>query len=237
MPVMSQKEVAKRWKTSAATICEWSRPGGPLAAAKVGKGINTDHPSVAAFISGRSALKPSRKAHTFPAEVVAEAAKRAAGHDPSPDGFALFEEFADLTLREIAVKAAGNPLCHDYLKAWDLYEGGRKKQLANDSLRGQLLERHLVETFVFGFLDDSHRQVKEAAQGIVRLAFEAAAAGRPIEEAERMARDAMTAALRPAKQRTADRLRATSDGEPPPEKSDEKAEKPRRRRRSRRLPE
>lgn len=217
MPVLSQKEAAALWGLNPATVCRWAKPGGPLAAAKVGKDLNTDHPSVAAFIAGRAASKPSKKAHKFSDAVVAEAAKRSTGRGPSPEltgeeNFVFFAELGDLTIRQIAERYPGNAQLNEYLKAWDLYEGARKKQLSNDSLRGQLVARHLVETFVFGFIEESHRKLlNDATKTIVRRAYAAANSGQPIEEAERMARDTMTSILRPVKQKVAQRLREAND--------------------------
>jgi hypothetical protein len=217
MPVLSQKEAAKLWGLNPATVCRWAKPGGPLAKALVGKKLDTDHPCVAAFISGRAASKPSAKAHKFPTQVVADASKRAAGRGPSSeltseDNFAFFAELGDLTIRQIAEKFPGNSQLNEYLKAWDLYEGARKKQLSNDSQRGELVARHLVETFVFGFIEESHRKLlNDATKTIVRRAYGAANSGQPIEEAERMAKDTITSILRPVKQKIAQRLKEAND--------------------------
>ncbi len=216
MPVLSQKEAAELWGLNPATVCRWCKPGQPLSQALVGKKLDTDHPSVAAFIAGRAAAKPSAKAHKFPAQVVADASKRAIGKSRSlesgEENFAFFAELGDLTIRQIAEKFPGHSQLNEYLKAWDLYEGARKKQLANDALRGELVARHLVETFVFGFIEESHRKLlNDASKTIVRRAYGLSNSGQPIEEAERMARDTITSILRPVKQKMAQRLKEAND--------------------------
>lgn len=217
MPVLSQKEAAALWGLNPATVCRWCKPGEPLADALVGKKIDTDHPAVAAFISGRAASKPSAKAHKFPEQVVADASKRATGRTRGLDGnaeenFVFFAELGDLTIRQIAEKFPGHSQLNEYLKAWDLYEGARKKQLANDALRGELIARHLVETFIFGFIEESHRKLlNDASKTIVRRAYGLSNSGQPIEEAERMAKDTITSILRPVKQKIAQRLKEAND--------------------------
>lgn len=208
MPVVSQKEAAALWGLNPATVCRWAKPGGPLAPAKVGNKLDTDHPCVASFIAGRAALKPSGKAHQFPDAVVESAARQAAGQSsPTEDGYTHLAEVGDLTLREIAERYTGNPELTEYLRAWDLYEGARKKQLANDARRAELIERDLVRDAVLGFLADSHRAIGQAAKTIVHRCFELALPGSPVEDAERMAKAEITAAIRPAKERAVERLR------------------------------
>lgn len=217
MPVVSQKEAAELWGLNPATVCRWAKPGGPLAAAKVGNKLDTDHPAVAAFIAGRAASKPNAKQHKFSEQLVAEAAKRTTGKARVSDvsaeeNFAFFAQLGDLTIRQIAEKYPGHAQLNEYLKAWDLYEGARKKQLANDSLRGELVARHLVETFVFGFIEESHRKLlNDATKTIVRRAFALANSGQSLEEAERMAKDTVTSILRPVKQKIVQRLKEAHD--------------------------
>lgn len=217
MPVVPQKEAAALWGLNPATVCRWCKPGGPLAKALVGKKLDTDHPTVAAFIAGRAAQKPDARGHKFPEQVVEQAATRATGkgrafESPAEENFAFFADLADMTLRQIAEKFAGHPQFDAYLKSLDLYESGRKKQIANDLLRGELIERHFVETHVFGFIEESHRKLlTDAPKTISRRAYGLANSGQPIEEAERMARDTITSVLRPVKQKIAQRLKEASD--------------------------
>jgi hypothetical protein len=182
----------------------------------VGKKVDTDHACVAAFIAGRAAAKPSAKAHKFPEQVVEDASKRATGKgrpsETSEENFAFFAELADMTLRQIAERFAGHPQFDAFLKSMDLYESGRKKQIANDLLRGELIERHYVETHVFGFIEESHRKLlTDAPKTISRRAYALANSGEPIEVAERMARDTITSVIRPAKQKIAQRLKEAQD--------------------------
>lgn len=96
----------------------------------------------------------------------------------------------------------------DWLDALKKIEEILAKHLANEETEGRLISRDMVQTSVFGALGAMTRKLlRDSPKTIARKVYALHGAGRPIEEAEAVIRENLTAQFVPMKEQAARALR------------------------------
>lgn len=205
---------------------------GQLAAARVGKRIDLDHPAVAAYLTKKgvdptavpprhtrarakpTAPRPKKPAPKKPRKAAARSPRvpdPGFNPDPADDGPPI-EDLLHLTLNEIIRRHGTDTGFKDYLDQRKKIADIREKTLKNLELAGRLIERELVKTHIFGALEESNRRLLgDSPKTIARRLYALAASGAPVEEAEATVREIMTSQIKPAKATASRVLRRRRD--------------------------
>jgi hypothetical protein len=189
---------------------------GPLKAARVAKLVDANHPTVRAWLAKRKAAAagsdgapttPAKPAPTAPADPTpppkrtrkktpaptAEPPPLPAPEEPPP--LEEVDAFIQL-LGPLAEKFATSAAFKVWLAGLEGLERYRKARLDNDERAGRVIDREYVRTRFFAMLDTEHKllltDTPRAAAGDLTPHL---LPGAPLEEVERIIRDAISAQL------------------------------------------
>ena len=198
--LISKAELAIRAGTTAAAVTHQLRS--KLAGAIVGDLIDSDHPSVIAWLATRAANLDKQRERN-----------EAAGKPGVADYDKLYGDLGGLAeiIRPIVDKNGTKKSFKDWLEALKRIEDIRKTRLDNDRTEELLIERDLVKKHVFGAIESAFRRLLvDTTKTATARVYAAAKAGRPIEEAEEILRDLIHQQLKPLKGTAARNLRKKS---------------------------
>lgn len=178
----SRSDLAKLAGVGKSAITEATKPGGPLAAARVGQSIDLEHPDCLAYLKRAAKRRQKRK--------VAEA--QASESDPDlvaaqdDDTAAELAEIGGMTIREVVDEFGTKHAFAHWLEALKRMEDIRKLRLSNDETEGALIRREFVKTYLFGAVDSmTRRLLNDLPATAVASIYASARAGEPVEDAER----------------------------------------------------
>lgn len=177
--------------------------GAKLRNALVGKRIDLNHPTARIYLAGRD--EPTTDAEDTDENDTAEPTTH------RPDRIDLdgdVEQCLDLTLREITDQFRGFQDFEDWLNQRKKIADIHEKDLKNDEMEGVLIPREGVRVHVFGAFDAAfERLVRDVPRNTSARTLAAARSGANTEEIERLIRDAISAVLKPLKQKLVRALR------------------------------
>jgi hypothetical protein len=212
--LVSRAELARIAKVSAMAITKICRTR--LMEACIGPRVDLDHPSVLAYLASKDIAPPA--ALEAPVRAPLEpTAPRPSSKSASGQREALeasdekidVEQYADMTLRQIADLFGTVTAFKDWLDARKKQVAIREKELRNWELEGRLIPRDAVRTHVFGAIDGANRRLlQDAPKTITRRLYAMAKSGAAIEEAEQVVREIVGSQLRPVKDVAARALRS-----------------------------
>lgn len=216
--LVSRAEFARLCGVSKAAITKAC--GKLLAGACEADRLDVDHPAAAAYLGSKRSpakrtdaapttgakrrriaarpttanRKPSRKRPSAP---TARRPKREPGPPAAtPDEL---DAYADL-LGPIIEKFGTARGFADWLKASKDIEAIRARQLENEEAEGRLISRDFVKTHVLGLVEACWRRLlQDATKTIARRIYAAAKSAQPVEEAERIVAEILSANLEPLK--------------------------------------
>lgn len=209
--LVTRAELARIAGVSAMAITKVCRT--KLADACVGQRVDVDHPSVLAYLASKGAAPPSvadsppqpppeptKLRLVSTPSTTDDPAPRAPPPVPAPDERVDIEQYADMTLRQIADLFGTVTAFKDWLDARKKQVAIREKELRNWEVEGKLIPRDAVRTHVFGAIDGATRRLlQDAAKTIARRLYAMAKSGSTIEEAEQVVREIIGSQLRPVK--------------------------------------
>lgn len=190
---------------------------GQLSEAVVGKRIDRDHPDAVTYLISRgvdpmadvpTGLNPPPAATGVrPKAPVYKSSeppkKRGPAGSPQRQRGVTKEEvdsFDHMTLRQLMQMFGTAPVFIDHLNALKRMEDVREKALKNDELDGQIVSRELVQVHVFGALQSlSRRLLGDFPKTVTQQLYALAKTGAPMEEAEKVVRDAVSSQIEPIK--------------------------------------
>ena len=193
---------------SAAAITKAAREGGALSEAVLpNKQIDLDHPAARQYLKEKGRRVPTRGVNDPPREppVVPVPAEGAAW--PPPDGPGSNEDLLSLSeyLHPIIARFGGGGDGSDaeefteWIDALKKIEETIERRLKNAKARGDVVDRELVRTHVFGAIDRLHRQLlRDASATIVQRLYSMAKAGDSIEDAQKVVRQIISSHLKPS---------------------------------------
>ena len=171
-----------------------------LAPACVGDRMDLEHPEVVAWLDKkrkqREATGTPHPAEDLELEHGIEPADVPEMDDPFPELASL----SHMTVRQVAERYGTKRAYRDWLDALKRIEDVHRAGLDNAKLEGRLIERDLVDMFVFGpYEAQCLRLLSDIPKTGVRRVYAMALAGEPIEVAERVLREMIEAQLKVAK--------------------------------------
>ncbi len=209
--LLSKVNAAKRAGIDKATITRKTKEGEELFPALVDGKIDVGHPAFKAFLEKRGVDPNSFPAFVPPVHTEIKGIE----DDGSPQVMTSIQE---LPLREIGERFGGVEEFTTWLKSIKLSEEIREKRLKNDETDGSMIERELVQSHVFGFIDEvSRRLLSDTAKTLTRVAYANAKGGMEIEKAERETREIIAKTIGPLKRRVSKSIKdagtASSSGD------------------------
>lgn len=110
------------------------------------------------------------------------------------------ERFDEMRLRDLVAEFGTVPAFLDHLNALKRLEDVREKALKNDDTEGSIISRELVQGHVFGALYGlSSRLLGDMPKTVAQQLYALAKTGAPLEEAEKVVRDAVSSQIEPVK--------------------------------------
>lgn len=180
--IVSRAEFAKLAGVGKSAITEASKPGGLLAAARVGKSIDAEHPDCVAYLKRSTRRRTKRR--IAEAEASQSDPDLVAEHDA--DTAAELAQIGHMTIQEVVDEFGTKHAFAHWLDALKRMEDIRKLRLSNDETEGALIRRDFVKTYLFGAVDAmTRRLLNDLPATAVANIYAAARAGEPIENAER----------------------------------------------------
>lgn len=221
--LVSRADYARMAGISDSAVSRLAR--GKLADASAGKRIDLDHPAVVAHLESRG-VDPTKgpptgrtvaeRATVARRKAPAKASRQApSGGEDEPAETTRqagvtkdeIERFDHMTLRELMDRFGTAPVFVDHLNALKRMEDVREKALKNDETDGLIISRELVQAHVFGTLYGlSRRLLGDMPKTVAQQLYALAKTGAPLEEAERVVRDAVSSQIEPVKVKVANAL-------------------------------
>lgn len=177
---------------------------GKLRPACVGDRINLAHEAAQAYVASKKRAKP----RVGKARGGRPKGKPAATGPPDQpptqlaievDPLSALSRYGNLTLNELVERHGTERGLVDWLDALKKIEDIRKANLANEETEERLIERELVSTHVFGALEALNRRLLvDSPRTIASRLYAACRSGDPIEDAEKLIRELLSAQLKPA---------------------------------------
>ncbi len=201
--LVSQKDLAELAGVTKMAISKALRA--KLAPAAHGDRIDLDHPVVVAYLRRKRTQRERVLAKPLPPPDERPGPRgdeHIEPYDPSGEsGEAEAIPEDDLRLlREMADKHGGLRAFRDWLEALKRIEDIRKLRLDNDENEGRLIERELVEKYVFGAIEASHlRLLRDLPKSAALRVLASFKAGGTAEDGERMIRDLVATQLKPVR--------------------------------------
>jgi hypothetical protein len=212
--LLTRAELARLAGVSAMAVTK--RCAKELAPACEGKRVDVDHPSVVVWLKSKDRAPPS-PAEAATNRSAAPTAERRSGaskggrprrlpvHDDDEDEV---ERFLDMTLREIVDHYGTLTKFKDWLFARKTIADIVDKELKNNEARGLLISRELVQTHIFGAMENAFKRlVTDTPKAMARRIHGAVKSGQSVEESERVIREMVSSQLRPMKAQAARKLR------------------------------
>lgn len=198
--LLTKAQAASRAGIDRATITRKTKEGQELFPALVGNKIDAGHPAFLEFLEKR---------HIDPTKADLDAPQHSESvafpDDGSPQ---VMIDVQELRVREVGERFGGQVEFSGWLKTLKLGEEIREKRLKNDATDGSMIDRELVKTRVFGYLDEVQRRLlSDSVKTMTRQIYAAARAGVPIEQCEIEARATISRVLSPVKKRVAKTIR------------------------------
>lgn len=194
MHLVTQKVVAEAAGVSCATVSRFMKKGAELWPARVKDKIDIEHAAALKFIEDRllKHVDPSHKAdrNRNKPEIPKEELTFNYNMDKLPKDI---RDLSHLSLTEL-VKIYGDDIrFSEWLKAMREIEALEEKRAKNDTLRGKLVSREVVEVGIIQPVDQLYRQILQ--DGCKNMAVKAAAmakAGKDTNEITEYLRSVMT---------------------------------------------
>lgn len=209
----SRASFARIAGVSAMAITKAAKEGGALAPAVLpGGDIDLDHDAARAYVKKKGRRLPSRGLNDPPRELPPEPTDGAEW--PPPSGPGSNEDLTTLSeyLHPIIARFGGGGDGSDaeefakWIDALKKIEETIERRIKNAKARGDVVDRELVRTHVFGNLDRLHRNLlRDASTTIVQRLYSMAKAGDSVEDATKVVRGIISSHLKPA-QTSATRL-------------------------------
>jgi hypothetical protein len=191
---ISKKALADQKGVTRGAVTRACYPGGALELALLPGGrVDLDHAATQAWLAGstKDASKPAR-----------------APQLRLEDGSYNLDELGHFTLTEIVEQYGSVTGFIDFVEARKKIADTRRVELQNAETEGHLISRELVKTHVFGVIDAvTRRLLSDVCKNLTRRAYSMALSGAPIEEAQRVASELITATLAPMTKSAARTLR------------------------------
>lgn len=228
--LVSRADLARLARVSRVAITKQCAKG--LASACDGDRVDLDHAAVQTFLAAHGAKSPSparaptktpKRAAWVPDEPTETrqagskrtrkptGRRREAEPIPAqPDDAGTPEDLERLaeTLRPLLERFGTERGFRDWLLGLKDIEAIREKRLGNEETEGLLIPRDFVKTHIFGAIEGTNRRLlSDTPKTLCREIYALAKTGRPLEEAERMARALLGKQLDSVKTKVAKGLR------------------------------
>lgn len=189
---MTRAEFARIAGVSASAVSKACKA--KLRRAVVGRRIDLDHEDAVAYLENRG-IDPTSVRESPP-----KSRKPAPAERPPPLDIAAPAEIAELTIREVVRRFGTQTRFRDWLQALKAIEDIQEKRLRNETANGRLIERELVKTHVFGAIDATNRRLlADTPRTVAQRIYAMARSEAPVEEAEKVVREAIASQLAPVR--------------------------------------
>lgn len=193
---------------------------GRLADACVDRRVDVDHPAVVDYLAAKGSKPPPVSAVVAGAGAKEPAKRPGAARKPkakpSPDARPDGDQTVDgevpheeMSLRELTDRFGTITTFKDWLDARKKLVDIREKDLKNAETEGELIDRELVRSHVFGAIESVNRRLLgDAPKTIARRLYAAAKSDMNVEAAEKIVREIISSQLKPVKVQAARALRS-----------------------------
>jgi hypothetical protein len=200
---VSRSEFARKAGVSPAAVTKWCKNAG--SAACVGARVDLEHDVARQYLTDHG-VDPD-EALTDAAEAAESDEHDGPSTDEDPNSLRIscssdrdFDEYGDLTLRELIDKYGTVTGVSDWLDSMKKIVDIHEKNLKNAEREGQLIPRELVQVHVFGAIESANRRLlSDAAKTIAHELYPMARRGDPVEAAEKKVRELIGKIITPVK--------------------------------------
>lgn len=200
---VSRSEFARKAGVSPAAVTKWCKNAGVEAC--LGSRVDLEHDAARQYLTDHG-VDPDDVTTEADEGTESDSADRPE-HDEDPNRLRIscasdadFDEYGDLTLRELIDRHGTVTGVGDWLDAMKKIVDIHEKNLKNAEREGQLIPRELVQVHVFGAIESANRRLlSDAAKTIAHELYPMARRGDPVEAAEKKVRELIGKIITPVK--------------------------------------